>query len=288
MKDQSNKRELGCFIRIKNELEYISNSERKVAEYVLDNPERVVLASGAEIAERTGAGVATVTRLCKRLGYSGFQEFKIVLSHDIAKPLSSIHEDVKIDDDIDTIKKKITQANIHTLESTVHVLDSGELQKAVDSLLRAETIAFFGMGGSGFVALDALHKFFRTGKRCIAFVDKHMQLIHVSMFTKKDVMVGITHSGYNKDMLDVFNAAKEKGAVTIAITHNAASPVTKIADIRLYTSSKETSYRNESLSSRTAVLTIIDILYVALGLKIHGKMQKNIDGIRNSIAITRI
>lgn len=280
-------RDIGCFIRIENKMPHFSKSERKVADFVLNHPKKVLMSSGSDIALATNTSISSITRFCRRIGYSGFQEFKIVLSQNIAEPLSSIHEDIEPKDDLETIKTKITQANIHAIETTLHVIDTKELQRAIDQFVMAETIAFFGMGGSGSVALDAQHKFLRTGKRCIAAVDKHMQLIYASMFTKKDVMVGITHSGFNKDMLDVFKVAR-RNATTIAITHNATSPFSNLADINLYTSAKETAYRPESLSSRIAALTIIDILYVALGMRRNKLMLTNLARIRNAISLTRI
>jgi DNA-binding MurR/RpiR family transcriptional regulator len=283
---KNNGRDIGCFIRIENNMSYFSQSELKVAQFVLSHPKKVVLASGEEIAQATNTSISSITRFCKRIGFSGFQEFKITLSQNIAEPLSTIHEDIKLGDNIETIKNKITQSNIHALESTMHVLDTNELKKAIECLVTAETIAFFGMGGSGSIALDAQHKFLRTGKKCIASVDKHIQLIYASMFKKKDVMVGITHSGYNKDMLDIFKLG-QKNAMTIAITHNAKSPILKLANIKLYTSSKETAFRPESLSSRIAVLTIIDMLYVGMGLRIHERILNNLKKIRNAILFTR-
>jgi DNA-binding MurR/RpiR family transcriptional regulator len=282
----SEEREIGCFIRIENNMSHFSDSERKVAKYVLDQPRKVVLSSGNEIAEATGTSISCVTRFCKRIGYSGLQEFKIVLTENIAEPLSSIHENIKLSDDVEMIKNKVTQANIHALESTLHVLDNRQLHQAIDLLHSAERIAFFGMGGSGSVALDAQHKFLRTGKRCIASIDKHMQLIYASMFTSRDVMVGITHSGNNNDMLDVFKIARIK-STTIAITQSATSPISKLADITLHTSAKETDIRPESLASRIAALTIVDMLYVGLGLRMHTDMLINIKRIREAISVTR-
>jgi DNA-binding MurR/RpiR family transcriptional regulator len=280
-------REIGCFVRIKNNMPHFSKSEKKVADFVLNNPKQVVMSSGEELSAATDTSISAITRFCKRIGYSGFQEFKIILSQNIAEPLRSIHEDILLSDDVENLKQKITQANIHALETTLHVLDNKAIEETINYLIDADTIAFFGMGGSGTIALDAQHKFLRTGKRCIASVDKHMQLIYSSMFTKKDVMVGITHTGYNKDMYEVFKTAK-KNATVIAITHNSASPISKLSDITLFTSSKETSYRPESLSSRIAALNIIDILYVGYGLQIHEYMTQNLEKIRRAIIPTRM
>jgi DNA-binding MurR/RpiR family transcriptional regulator len=289
MKPNERENEIGCFIRIKNLLPYLSDSERKVAEYILENPRKVIMASGIEIANEARVSVSTVSRFCKRSGYDGFPQLKIILSRDLAEPLRNIHEDIEIDDTIEIIKRKITNANISAMESSLHVLNSDDLQKAVDCLLNAETIYFFGMGGSGYVALDAQHKFLRTGKKCFAYVDKHMQLICASMFGPQNVVVACSHSGTNKDILEVIAFAQEKGAEVIAITNYVpSSPLAKRADICLFTSSKETVYRPLSLSSRIAALTIIDILYVAVGLRLHLQTSENLKKIREAIARTRV
>jgi len=277
----------GCFVRIRDRLPRLSEIEQRVCREILQNPRQIILSSVVELAERSRASEATIVRLCRKLGYSGFAEFEIILSQDLVASLENIHEDVALDDDIATLVKKVTHANEQALRDTLQVLEPKAVEQAVDLLDRAQHIACIGMGGSGVLALDAQHKFLRTGKPCEAYTDKHLQLIAGSLLTRRDAVLAISHTGSNRDMLEVCGVVRQAGAHLIAITHFATSPVTKLAEVSLFTSSRETSYRHESLSSRIATLNIVDILYVGVSLRNHRRMLDNLRRIRQAILPTR-
>jgi DNA-binding MurR/RpiR family transcriptional regulator len=201
--------------------------------------------------------------------------------------MTDIHEDVNVDDKVKVILRKVFHANVQTLTDTLQVVDETAVEQAVDLLTAAQRITFFGCGGSGIVAQDAAHKFMRTGKTVLAHTDKHLQLIHAALLGGEDLVVGISHSGRNQDLLDALRAAKSAGARIITITHYGPSPIARLADVTLYTMSRETAYRRESLSSRIATLAIVDVLYVGVGLRLHEEVVRNIQTIRQSLLCTR-
>jgi RpiR family transcriptional regulator, carbohydrate utilization regulator len=168
---------------------------------------------------------------------------------------------------------------MYLLHLTLNIMNSDVLEQAVSVLNAARKIDFYGNGGSGVIAMDAHHKFIRTGKNSSAYSDTHMQLMSASQLTEKDAAVFISHSGTNKDLLDVLSVAKENGAVCIAITNYATTPLSKQADLVFYTVSEETAYRSEALSSRIAQLTIVDLLFVNFMMKNKDRVQDSIQKI---------
>lgn len=202
--------------------------------------------------------------------------------------MADIHEDITVGDKVGQITRKVVHGNIQTLTDTLQVLEEKAVGEAVDLLSSAPRISFFGLGGSGIVAQDAAHKFMRTGKTIVAYTDKHLQLIHASLLGDKDVIVAVSHTGRNRDLLDVLRVAKSTGARIIVITHYGPSPTAKLADVTLHTMARETAYRRESLSSRIAALTIIDVLYVGVGVRLHQQVIRNIKQIRRAILRTRL
>ena len=75
------------------------------------------------------------------------------------------------------------------------------------------------------------------------------------------------HSGSNKGLLEALEVAKARGAKIIAITSYKKSALSQLADITLYTSTRETEFRTEASSSRLAQLSLLDTLYVGLSLQ---------------------
>ncbi len=262
-------------------------SEQKVAEYVLAHPREVVNLPITELAERIGVSEATIVRMCKQIGFRGFQELKINMALEIVNPLQALHEEIQEGDDAGTILKKVVQANVKALDTTANVLSIGELKRAIGALFEAKRIYFYGLGGSAPIAMDGAHKFTKTGKPVIAYNDPHMQAVAAVLLGPGDVVVGISHSGSNRDIIEALEVAKSQGATTIGITHYARSPIDRVLDIKLGVYSSETLYRIESASSRIAQLTIIDALFVGVCLCEPEKAINNIKVTREVIVPKR-
>ncbi|MGR4030749.1 MurR/RpiR family transcriptional regulator, partial [Bacillus sp. ZZQ-131] len=155
-------------------------------------------------------------------------------------------------------------------------------------LQEASRIEFYGNGGSGIIAMDAYHKFMRTGISCIAHTDSHFQIMGAGLLSKNSVVIGISHSGSNKGLLEALEVAKARGAKIIAITSYKKSALSQLADITLYTSTRETEFRTEASSSRLAQLSLLDTLYVGLSLQRQEETLKNLQSIRETISMKRI
>ncbi|MBQ0139494.1 MAG: MurR/RpiR family transcriptional regulator [Kurthia sp.] len=265
----------------------LSDKEKIIADYILENPQLIIHATISEIAEKLEIADATVFRFCKRIGFGGFQEMKIALAADLAKPSLPVYDEITEADDVHTVAAKVFRSNIQTLENTLTLLKPQAIKQAASLLLDAEHIYFFGTGGSAVVAMDAYHKFMRTGKDCFAFFDSHFQLMAASQMKSTDVAMIISHSGTNKDTCNILRTVEESGAQSIAITAFPKSTIAQLATTTLLTTSEETEYRSEALSSRIAQLSLIDALYV--NIMIHNKeaSKKALTQIRNAISKTR-
>ncbi|WP_226666443.1 MurR/RpiR family transcriptional regulator [Metabacillus litoralis] len=277
-----------CLITVRKLYPKFSVTERKIADYILKNPNKIIHSSINQLAEDLEVADSTVFRFCKRIGYKGYQAMKIALASEIVSPLQDIHEKVNEGDSLDTIASKVFRSNIKTIEDTLTIVNEDQLQLAVDTIIKAESVEFFGSGGSSIIALDAYHKLVRTGLKVHAVIDTHFQLMAASQMTEKDCAVFISHSGSSKDILHILNVVKATGAKMIAITNHAKSPLSGGVDIPLYTVSEETEYRSEALSSRIAQLTLIDVLYVNILIKRGHEGKEALKKMREAILVKRI
>ncbi len=265
----------------------LRDSERKVAEHLLTHFQEAINLPITELAEQVGVSEATIVRMCKKLGFRGFQELKIKLALEIVQPIHILNEEILEEDDMETIAKKIFEYNKQAMESTSHVLSSRELERAVDAISGANQIQIYGVAGSWPVAADAAHKFMKIGKPIAAYQDTHMQAMAASLLGPGDVVLGISHSGSSRDIIEAVGLAKAAGATTIGITHYARTPLDKVLDIKLATCSNETMYRIEGISSRVAQLSIIDALFIGVSLRDFNRVADNIKKTREAIVPKR-
>ncbi|MCT4796726.1 MurR/RpiR family transcriptional regulator [Exiguobacterium alkaliphilum] len=265
----------------------LGKKEQRIADYILKHPETVIHHTINQLADDLDVAESTVFRFCQRIGFKGYQALKIALAADVVAPMQDIHEDIARDDTSLEIAEKIFTTNVRTIEATRQILEVAALERAVDLLLSARRIEFFGSGGSAVIALDAYHKFVRSGLHVTANLEAHMQLMSASQMTKDDVAVVISHSGASKETLDVVNVLSGHVPI-IAITNYAKSPLSKLADVSLYTVSQETEFRSEALASRIAELSLIDAIYTIVMIRRGEAGHEALKRMRESISLRRM
>lgn len=252
--------------RIDSTEDSFTDAEKKIADYLLQNPGEIIRLSITELSEITKTSDSSIIRFSRKLGYKGYHEMKLDIAQSMTGPTKQLHEDINELDSITQIKEKIFSSASSTILDTLYVLQDEEIEKAIAAITKARKIMLFGSGASAMVALDAQHKFLKIGISVHTYLDSHMQLMGSSMLSEDDVAIAISHSGANKDIISAIDLCRQAGTTVIAITNFSKSPLTKKADINLFTSSKETKFRADATASRMAQLTIVDVLVTGLAL----------------------
>lgn len=250
----------------------LTHSEKKVADFVLNNLQQVIYYSVTDLADEAHVGETTVLRFCQKIGLKGYQAFKLT----IAQNLSEMSADENSSEPTNLIQT-IVNNTIGSLKDTASMINEEKIKTAIDMLHTANAIHFFGVGTSGITALDAQSRFLRIGKQTRAITDSHLQAMSAATLSMGDVVIGLSISGSTRDTIESLKIAKENGAKTIAITYFKRSPITQYADIVLTGGMKESPLEGGSLSAKISQLFVVDILWTGLALleKDHSlKMQQ--------------
>lgn len=247
-------------VRIRGVYETLPRSERKVADYVLNHSDRVIHSSVTDLAQTLEVSESTVVRFCQRLGYQGYPEFKILLARDLGTPFQDTYDTIDPGDDVTTIVRKTVQISIQALNDTLAILDPNNVKEVVDLLINAHHVFLFGCGGSGGSAQIAYQKMLRLGLPCSVCIDPHTQTLLAGTATEQDVVIGISYSGNNEDVVRAMRVAQERRARTVAITNYPTSPVVRMANMALLTGAAETPLFSESGPSRVVQLAVVDVL----------------------------
>lgn len=257
--------------RIRTYYPSLTRSESKVASCVLERSHDLIYLSVTELAEFAGTGETTVMRFCRKIGFKGYQDFKLALAQDqtARRPYELQHQEGQSDQEPDMIQT-VYEAMVNILNSSVGLLDREQLELAVDVLDQAGYIQFFGVGSSGITALEAKNRLLRIGRRAEAVADSHIQSMMAVTMGQGDVAFGISVSGSTLDTNDMLHKAKQNGATVVAITNYAKSPITSIADIVLLTAGKEAPLEGGSIGAKISQLFIIDLIC-------EGLARKNLD-----------
>ncbi|MCY9592859.1 MurR/RpiR family transcriptional regulator [Paenibacillus chitinolyticus] len=261
----------------------LTKSEQKVADTVLKDPEATVFYTITDLAEKAEVGETSVIRLCRKLGYKGYQEFKLSLVQVLATPSEQVHGKIEESDDLDQIMKKMTSQNSQAVQNSTSLLNVQELQQAIDAILAARKILFFGVGSSGITAQDAKYRFMRLGFNVDAGSDGHIIAMNASLVEKGDVVVGISSSGSTKDLVDAVRLAKQKGAYIICLTNHARSPIANQSNVVLLATAKETPLQGGAFSSKLAQIHLLDILSTAVAMQMKDQTYRALEHTAKSV-----
>ena len=251
--------------KIRANYQQLGPSEKKVADYILQNEQEVTSLPIGELAALSGSTTATIVRFSRRLGFKGFTDLRIGLASEMISTSTISSKITQNDSCFEIFNKRINDIAV-SLWNTESVLDAKQLDLAANAIMKADRIVIFGLGNSAAIAQDAAHKFLRLGLNAQSCTDNHLQAIIASHLDRKSVAIGISHSGASTDIIDALQLSKIGSATTICITNYADSPIVKNSDICLFTKSEETNHSILAMSSRIAQLAIFDAIYTYIVL----------------------
>ncbi len=263
----------------------LGDSEKLVADYVINRPDDVIHYSITEFSMHCGASEATIYRLCRKMEFDGYQQFKIALARELSVPSEQVSSFGEVKD-FSTFVKRIFEESSELLNNTNQLLDIKQLEEGVKIILGAERVLFFGVGRSAAIAKDGSLKFALLGIHAADYSDPHAQVMIAAGLNSSDVVIGISHSGVIRDIVKSLEVAKGSGAKTIAITAGISSPITKVADVVLYCATGKEHLGN-FLDNRIGEFSLVNVLYRSMILKRKGKLDPHLENLYNEVLKTK-
>lgn len=266
IKPKTQEKPLKLSLRLEQNRNIYTKAEKKLHAYISDHLREVMYASLTELSETCGVGEATILRFCRKIGFSGYQDFKLA----VAQELTLV---VKVSEN-ETFIEKIKINMISVLNDTYEVIDKDKLQEAISLIEKSEDIVVYGVGHSGIAALDLKSRFLRIGKNVDVITDPHFQIMRSCSVNEDSVILAISLSGSTKDIVDAVCQARKSGAKIVAITNYVKSPLTKQSDLVLLTSGKENPMEGGSLVAKVSQLYVIDLICTGLGIRSYEKTKE--------------
>lgn len=239
---------------IKEKYDQIFSAERKVADYILANPEVAVNANVSELANYSGVSDATVIRLCKHIGYQGYYQMKICLSRDLGRKQVIDHQNnPMIGDAVSSLFHEFANELINIGQN----ISEEKMLECANLIKTSKQTHIVAVGNTGPLAQYMGFRLGRLGIKCTYNLVAECFMNHVNLADPEDIVIAISQSGTSKQVVQAMELAKEKGLKIIAITAYELSPVSKLADLLLFSSASDTRfdyYKNYSHLKETAVI----------------------------------
>ena len=246
------------------------DSEKKIANCIMERKREVVDMTVAELAQASGASDASVSRFCRRCGFKGFHQLKMTLARELSEESqASVGNDISRRD-IGQSLQNILANKTEEIRQTVAMMDPENLDRILDIIQKARMVQLVAVGNTIPVALDAAFKFNQLGIPAATGTILETQTAYAFNLGKKDVIIAISNSGVSRRLIRILEGASGNGVTVISITNNPESPVAKLSDYHITTATREKLLREDFLLSRVPATMVIEILYLLLSVSIRG------------------
>lgn len=276
---------------IKQHYDILSDTEKKVADYFLEIGNNAVAKTIANISDDISVSQATIFKFVKKLGFNGFQDFKISIAKNanssVIDPSIIGYTDINEGDTSYQIASKVINANIASINNFMQSITEEKLDNILSMIYISETIHFFGVGGSSVIAFDSYQKFLRTKYNCDYIFDYHLQLMYTTKLTDKDLVFLFSHSGQSIETLNLAREIAQTPASLVVLTGNSTSELINLANESIIAYSEESKFRTESLSARILYLSLMDIIYVNVMYHDNVDNYKSMDNIRSALSVSK-
>ena len=250
----------------------LTKSEHKLASLVLKDPAAILNENIKQLAQRAGVSEPTVFRFCKRFGADGFPSFKLVLSGLVAKEKGAKVESVRQGDTVEDIVFKVLGAARSSISETEKQLDVNAVARAIDLVSQARRIVLFSQGMSVFATDDFETRMLNLGFVCHSYHDRQSMCLCTPGLRSEDVVIALSATGRNLDILEAAKLVRNYSAFLIAITPY-KSPLAEISSLVL-PSCENIDISNDSIfHNRMSMMLIAQIIVGGVMLR-RGIMLK--------------
>ena len=238
----------------------LRESEKRVARFIQNHAEEVVMLSLQALAKKCATSDATVLRFCRSLGYYGFSDFKAALVPDLIGPASKAY--MQVDPQLNSSNKMhVFFGNFQRqLDSTLRNCDYEVIQTVASCIAQAEKTSIVGLGGSAGVAYIFSDALGGIGIFSSCTQDSSVMQNIVTMMKERDVFFCISHSGETEEVVSAAKQAKEHGIYTVAITNFSPSPLADAVDVSMITGVPENLLGSYSCQARISQLAILELI----------------------------
>ncbi|WP_414697568.1 MurR/RpiR family transcriptional regulator [Peptacetobacter sp. AB845] len=254
----------------------LSKGQKLIAQYILNNYDKVAFMTACKLGETVGVSESTVVRFANALGYSGYPKLQAALQELIKNKLTTVQRVEMANDysDENTILNKILKGDMDNIRETLEEIDGEAFQEATARLLKARKIYILGMRTSFVVAqylgfylgiiLDNVH----TVRMDMG--DAFEQIVRIG---EGDVVIAFSFPRYSKKSFQLVKYAKEKGAHVISITDSLFAPIASVSDNTLIVKSNMASF----VDSLVPAMSVANALAVSVGMKEKEDIKEHFD-----------
>ena len=249
---------------IEEKYDSFTQVEKVIADYFLHGT--IEDFSSKAVASTIYVSEASLSRFSKKLGFSGYREFVFSFN-------ANMKENKRLD--------QLTSFSIHkyqeVLEQTYQIVDNNQIIRIAKLLDSKKRVFIYGIGSSGLVAKEFASRLIRLGLDAEAINSESDITANSPRVQSESLVIGISISGSNPNVIAGLKRAHEKNATTVLMTSmqrayhdDIIDEIVKVAHVKNVTVS-------HIISAEFPALVMTDIIYTHyLNYNKSDKQAKNL------------
>lgn len=256
-------------------LKNLTERERDICAYILENPEKIWSMTSRELGHCTFTSAASVTRFCQKLGVKGFPEFKVKFTSELhSMETDEGTERITMSEHENTVSmiNKAMEIQRRGVEDTRKELSYQQILRASRLISEADYIDFYAFDTNVSLAQYGCSQFFHAGKVANTYAATNIQGLNAIIQSKGHISIIISHTGESERLIEIARLLKRKGAKIIVISSHRSSTLSKYADELLYAASSDTVDEFYISMFSASCKYLLDILF---GMEFSGHYEEN-------------
>ncbi len=214
--------------KLKNYKPEMTKAELAAADYIIENPISVVQFTLTELAENSGSSNAAIIRLCQKMNYEGFKEFKFSMSRYLVSDRSGFPDNSGKNNNS---LASVTSNYIHYLNLLNETVSLDTVKQIAADICAAKSITIFGINRTGFSAMQLSYRLSRLGIASRPITDNSIMLDYADMLSQGDICIIFTIRGKgSKDYGEYMQRMKNQGCKVILFTMDPKINLIKLPD----------------------------------------------------------
>ena len=252
---------------IQENMHTFSKGQKRIANFILDSYDKAAFMTASKLGKRVGVSESTVVRFAAELGYDGYPYMQRTLQKMIRNRLTSVQRIEVANDRLgdQDLLSMVLQSDIEKIRLTLEELDRSSFEKAVEAIVSARRIYIIGVRSSASIATFLTFYFNLIFDNVVEVTANTASEVFERLLRvgEGDVVIGVSFPRYSSRTVQAMNFARDRGAVTVAITDSDTSPLAPICTYSLKARSDMASF----VDSLVAPLSLVNALLVAVSRK---------------------
>ncbi|QZY55907.1 MurR/RpiR family transcriptional regulator [Crassaminicella profunda] len=221
---------LNIIKRITNKTHQLSNKQKVIANYLIQNKDKVGFMILKEMSEHIGVSEVTILNFCKSIGLDSFTEMKKQFQELIKKELhvpNKMKSSLEEFDNVHDIFNSTIQIQKLNLEKMIYNNTIDTLQAVCQSIEKARTVYICGSGVSKIIAdyLNHRLRLINIDSRVLEISDMALVSRELTGATEEDYFILISFPIYSHLVINLSRYLTEKSYPYVALTDHSESPI---------------------------------------------------------------